>query len=71
MSEQVQGADGGSAKGPRPDEPPAGRRSHPGQAETGGQQAELQPGRQVQAPGFSSPTTLCSLGWDSELGPLC
>lgn len=59
MSEQVQGADGGRAEGPRPDGPPAGRRSHSGQAATGGQQAELQPGCQVRAPGFSSPTPSC------------
>lgn len=70
VSEQVQGADGGRAEGPRPAEPPARRRSHPGPAAAGGQQAQLQPRRQVWTPGFSSSTLSCFPGRGSELRPL-
>lgn len=55
VSEQVQGADGGRAEGPRSAGPPAGRRSHPGQAAAGGQQAGLQPGCQVRTPSLFLP----------------
>lgn len=62
VSEQVQGADGGRAEGPRAAGPAAGRRSHPGQAAAGGQQAGLQSGRQVRAPSLFLPHPTLLLG---------
>lgn len=68
MSEQVQRADGGCAEGPRSAEPAAGRRSHPGQAAAGGQQAGLQPRCQVQTPSLSLSHPPCFLDGGLELG---